>query len=259
VAVDDARDDERGGPDQPASLVPMSAESRTPVALVRRRGERERPPEGAARERERRGGLRAIGAFAGVVADRVVEAAPRVPVRDLATLRAQFPGLGQEEIADRLVSAAVKGSATVGAGVGAAAMLPTPPAMPAELGAELVGVALVELKLVAELHEVYGQRPPGNARQRATACLNAWASERGVDMARPATLHAALGGQLKRELRQRLLKRTVRSLPNLAPFMVGATVGAVLNRRDTRARAEKIRKDLRTRDGSRDALPPAAS
>lgn len=181
----------------------------------------------------------------GVVADRIVETAPRVPVRDLATLRAQFPGLGEEEIADRLVSAAVKGSATVGAGVGAAAMLPVPPAMPAELGSELVGVALVEWKLIAELHEVYGRRPPGNARQRAVACLGAWASGRGVDIARPTTLNAGVSGRLKRELRQRLLKRTVRNLPNLAPFMVGAAVGAVLNRRDTRALAEKIRNDLR--------------
>ena len=194
-------------------------------------------------------------AFTGYVAERIAATAPRVPVRDLAALHAQFPGLGTEQIADRLVSAAMKGSATVGAGVGAAAMLPASPAVPAELGSELVGVALVELKLIAELHEVYGRRPPGNSRQRAAAYLGAWASERGIDVVRPATLNAAFGGGLKRELRQRLLKRTVRNLPNLAPFMVGAAVGAVLNRRDTKALADKIRKDLRAQGVSAAELP----
>ncbi|WP_346777193.1 hypothetical protein [Streptomyces sp. HNM0575] len=197
-----------------------------------------------------------VRAFLGVVADRVIETAPRIPVRDLETLRRQFPGLGPEEIADKLVAGAVRGSATVGAGVGAAAMLPVPPAMPAELAAEIVGVASVELKLIAELHELYGRRPPGNAKQRATAYLGAWTSERGIDVTRPTTLNAALGGQMKRELRQQLLKRTVRNLPNLTPFLVGAAVGAVMNSRDTKKIAEKIRKDLRAHGDGWEALPP---
>ncbi|WP_420856024.1 hypothetical protein [Streptomyces nanshensis] len=196
-----------------------------------------------------------VRAFLGFVADRVIETAPRIPVRDLETLRAHFPGLGPEEIADKLVTGAVRGSATVGAGVGAAAMMPVPPAMPAELAAEVVGVATVELKLIAELHEVYGHRPPGNAKQRAAAYLGSWTSERGIDITRPTTLNAALGGQMKRELRQQLLKRTVRNLPNLAPFMVGAAVGAVMNSRDTKQLAAKIRKDLRADGRGWEALP----
>jgi len=203
-------------------------------------------------EAEKRGKLRG---FLGVVADRVIEIAPRVPVRDLATLREQFPGLGPEEIADKLVAGAARGSATVGAGVGAAAMMPVPPAMPAELAAEIVGVASVELKLIAELHEVYGHRPPGNLKQRTAAYLGAWTSERGIDITRPTTLNAALGGQMKRELRQQLLKRTVRNLPNLTPFMVGAAVGAVMNSRDTKKVAEKIREDLRALGNGWEALP----
>jgi hypothetical protein len=208
---------------------------------------------GGAGEEQHRGRLRS---FMGAVAERVIEIAPRIPVRDLATLREQFPGLGPEEIADRLVAGAVRGSATVGAGVGAAAMLPVPPAMPAELTAEIIGVASVELKLIAELHEVYGRRPPGNLKQRTAAYLGAWTSERGIDVTKPTTLNAALGGQMKRELRQRLLKRTVRNLPNLTPFMVGAAVGAVMNRRDTKKIAEKIRADLRSAGDGWEALPP---
>ena len=51
------------------------------------------------------------------------------------------------------------------------------------------------------------------------------------------------------------MKRMVRDLPNLMPFMVGAAVGAVMNRRDTRKLAERIRKDLRKIQVPWDALP----
>ncbi|MGW4724060.1 hypothetical protein [Streptomyces sp. NPDC004291] len=191
----------------------------------------------------------------GYLADRLIDLAPRIPVRDLTTLRKQFPGLGPEEIADKLVTGAANASSTVGAGIGAAAMLPMPPAMPAELAAEITGVAAVELKLIAELHEVYGLRPPGRLTQRSAAYLTSWAEERGIDPTKPTTVNAALGGQLKRELRQQIMKRMVRNLPNLMPFMVGAAVGAVMNRRDTKKLAARIRKDLRDRQIPWDALP----
>ncbi|NBM18756.1 hypothetical protein GUY61_24775 [Streptomyces sp. GC420] len=194
----------------------------------------------------------------GFLADRLIETAPRVPVRDLAALRRQFPGLGPEQLADRLVAGAANATSTVGAGIGAAAMMPVPPAMPTELAAEILGVASIELKLVAELHEVYGQRPPGGLKQRGTAYLAAWSDERGVDLSRPSTFNGALSSHMKHQLRQQIMKRMVRNLPNLMPFMVGAAVGAVMNRRDTRKLAEKIRKDLRTRQvpwSALEALP----
>ncbi|MFJ9473312.1 hypothetical protein [Streptomyces caniferus] len=199
-----------------------------------------------------------VRATIAVIADRIMETAPRIPVRDLATLRAQFPGLTPEDLADKLVAGACKGTAAVGAGVGAAAMLPVPPAMPAELAAEVTGVASVEIKLIAELHEVYGLRPAGNFRQRGMAYLTSWTEERGVDLTKPASLNIALGVQMRRELRQQIMKRTLRNLPNLTPFMIGATVGAFMNRRDTRKLAEKIRKDLRKQQVPWDALPDSA-
>ncbi|MGW7578002.1 hypothetical protein [Streptomyces sp. NPDC054765] len=208
-----------------------------------------------------RGGGRTGGRVrAGVaaIADRIIDIAPRIPVRDLATLRAQFPGLTAEDLADKLVAGACKGTATVGAGVGAAAMLPVPPAMPAELAAEVTGVASIEIKLIAELHEVYGLRPSGNFRQRAMACLTSWTEERGVDLTKPASLNIALGGQMRRELRRQIMKRTLRNLPNLTPFMIGASVGAFMNRRDTGKLAAKIRKDLRTKQVPWEALPDSA-
>lgn len=213
---------------------------------------------GRSAETARRGGRGARAGLTAVV-DRIIINAPRVPVRDLATLRAQFPGLGPEQIADKLVAGAAYGTSTVGASVGAAAMLPVPPAMPAELAAEIVGVAAVEFKLIAELHELYGVRAPGNTRQRAMAYLGAWADERGIDVMSPLSVNAALGVQLKRELRQQILRRSFRNLPNLAPFMIGAVIGAAMNRRDTKRVAAKVRKDLRTRQVPWHELPTAPS
>ncbi len=207
------------------------------------------------------GGARASGRFAragiGSVAERLTDSAPRIPVRDLTTLRRQFPGLGPEQIADRLVAAAVKGTMTVGAGVGAASMLPTPPAMPAELATETLGVAAVEFKLIAELHEVYGLRVPGSAKERATAYLWSWTEQRGIDVLRLSTLNVALGSSMKKEMRHRLLRRTLRHTPALTPFMVGAAVGAVMNRRDTRRLAERVRRDLRAHQYPWPELPEA--
>ncbi|MFG3498214.1 hypothetical protein [Streptomyces sp. NPDC047928] len=241
-----ARDDERGRPASLEATGTAAEPARGPAARSRRLAAVKR---GVQRSGE--------GARAGIahLADRIIENAPRVPVRDLATLRKQFPGLGPEQLADKLIAGAASATATVGAGIGAAAMLPVPPAMPAELAAEVTGVAAIELKLIAELHEVYGLRPPGNLTQRAMACLTSWTEERGIDVTKPATVNAALGGRMKRELRQQIMKRMVRNLPNLMPFLVGAAVGAVMNRRDTKKLAERIRADLRARQVPWDALP----
>ncbi|MGW7006320.1 hypothetical protein ACWGCW_26755 [Streptomyces sp. NPDC054933] len=216
------------------------------------------PPKGAAVGTGRASLVRRVGsgakAGATVLAERLVDAAPRIPVRDLATLRAQFPGLGPEEIADRLIAGATAGTATVGAGIGAVAMLPVPPAMTAELAAETLAVAAVEFKLIAELHEVYGVPATGSVKQRAAAYLGAWTEQRGIEVTKPSSVNIALSAQMKRELRQHLVKRTARHLPTLAPFMIGATVGAVMNRRDTKRLAHRVRDDLRRRQIAWDAL-----
>ncbi|MEU1302002.1 hypothetical protein [Streptomyces shenzhenensis] len=259
-----ARDVERGSPIEGASLEPAAdrgdrpapTEESAPGAPMeaapgrtrRRAWERTAVVGGKARDLARdgarKGGSRARAGLA-YLADRIIDMAPRIPVRDLATLRRQFPGLGPEQIADKLVAGAAYGTSTVGAGVGAAAMLPVPPAMPTELAAEITGVAAIELKLIAELHEVYGVRPPGGLTARSTAYLSSWSGERGIDVMKPSTINMALGGHMKRELRQQIMKRMLRDLPNLMPFMVGAAVGAVMNRRDTKRLAARIRADLR--------------
>ncbi|MDG9714611.1 hypothetical protein [Streptomyces sp. DH10] len=255
---DGARDDERGSTSTgAASLEPaadrgdLPASVDVPAPVDRTAGTlRERAMDSA-----RKGSVRARAGLAHL-ADRIIELAPRVPVRDLATLRRQFPGLGPEELADKLVAGAAKATATVGAGIGAAAMLPVPPAMPTELAAEITGVAAIELKLIAELHEVYGVRPPGNLKQRSTAYLHSWSGERGIDASKPSTLSTALNSRMKRDLRQRIMKRMVRSMPNLVPFLIGAAVGAAMNRSETRKLAARIREDLRRIQVPWDALEP---
>ncbi|MFJ8623969.1 hypothetical protein ACIRD3_14120 [Kitasatospora sp. NPDC093550] len=192
-------------------------------------------------------------AFGGkALAEQLVRAAPRIPVRDLAALRAQHPDAAfPEELADRLVTGAVRASGALGAGVGAAAMMPVPPAMPAEIAAETLAVAAVEIKLIAELHEVYGVPAEGTVTQRAGAYLGAWANRRGVDatlLVRPAGFAAlAIGAEVRQQVRRRLTRSTLRHLPTVIPLLVGAGIGATMNRRDTRRLADEVRTDLRSR------------
>ncbi|MFQ6142279.1 hypothetical protein ACLMNJ_04265 [Streptomyces seoulensis] len=265
-----ARDHERG-PSHPSDRTDATATGSASLEQVSGRGDpasAERTAPLARRRVAALGGRAGEAALNGVrrsgslarsalshLADRIIDIAPRVPVRDLDTLRRQFPDLGPEELADKLVAGAANATSTVGAGIGAAAMLPVPPAMPTELAAEITGVAAIELKLIAELHEVYGVRPPGPLKARSAAYVSSWSGERGIDVRKPMTIDAALGGQTKRRLRQQIMKRMVRDLPNLMPFLVGAAVGAVINRRDTRKLAGRVRADLRKIQVPWDALP----
>src|ERR1700735_4657193 len=129
----------------------------------------------------------------------VLAMAPRLPVRDQQRLREQFPGLGPEELADALIHGAGRAAAVVGAGAGAAMVLPLPSA-PVEIAVETLALVGIEIKLVAELHEVYGMRAPGSTADRMLAYVAAWAHRRGVALA-PAGLVVAGGSPPRRVLR----------------------------------------------------------
>jgi hypothetical protein len=175
----------------------------------------------------------------------VLAMAPRLPVRDQQKLRAQFPGLGPEEVADQLMKGASLAAASVGAAVGASMLLPLPSA-PVEVAFETLAVVGIELKLVAELHEVYGMRAPGTAPERMLAYVVAWAHRRGVALV-PGGLALAVGSPLRRQLERRLLARAGRSAVSLGPLLTGAAAGALLNRRETRRLGAEVRNDLRRR------------
>jgi len=189
----------------------------------------------------------------GWIADTVVDVAPRIPVRNLETLRAHFPGLTDMAIAGRLVRNAARTSAGIGAvggGVSAVqwAAPPTLLTAPVLLAAETVAVVAVELKLIGELQELYGQPVPGGSGQRAITLLQAWAGRRGVSLMVPGRgLAAVLGTAARRELRDRLVRRFGRSLTALGPLFTGAAIAAFLNRRATLRLAEEVRKDLAKR------------
>jgi hypothetical protein len=171
--------------------------------------------------------------------------APRVPVRDQQTLRAQFPGRNPEEVADALIEGASRASGTVGAAVGAAMVLPLP-AAPVEIAVETLALISIELKLVAELHEVYGLRAPGSVPERMFSYLAAWARRGGVSVA-PGGLVLAVGSPMRRRLQRRLIARAGRSATSLGPLLTGAAIGALLNRRETRRLGTDVRDDLRRR------------
>jgi len=175
----------------------------------------------------------------------VLAMAPRLPVRDQQRLRAQFPGLDPDELADALIHGASRSAAVVGAAAGAAMVLPLPTA-PVEILVETVAVVGIEIKLVAELHEVYGMRAPGSAADRMMAYVGAWAHRSGVVLA-PAGLVLVAGSPLRRRLQRRLLARAGRSTMSLGPLLTGSMFGAMLNRRETRRLGTDVRNDLRRR------------
>ena len=176
----------------------------------------------------------------------VVAMGPRLRIRDQATLRAQFPGQTDDEIAQRLIERAARASAAVGGTTGAWAAFPALPAFPAEVAAETLAVVGIEVKLVAELHEVYGMGAQGSGPERARAYIGSWASRRGIYQVDGGLLLIA-GSPLAKQLTRRLAVRVRRSTFALAPLFTGAVAGAVLNRRETRRLGREIRDDLRQR------------
>jgi hypothetical protein len=184
----------------------------------------------------------------------VLAMAPRLPVRDRATLRAQFPGLSPDELASALVNGASRASGAVGMAVGAWAVLPFIPAAGVEITAETLAVVGIEIKLVAELHEVYGQAVPRGRVDRMTAYVGAWAQRRGVALA-PGGLVLAAGSPLARQLQRRLAARAGRSIFSLGPLLTGAVAGGVINRRETRKLGRILSDDLRKRSPHADGWP----
>jgi hypothetical protein len=176
--------------------------------------------------------------------DQVVAMGPRLRIRDRATLRAQFPGRSDDEIAGLLVERAARATAAVGGATGAWAALPVLPAFPAEIAAETLAVVGIEIKLVAEMHEIYGMPAVGSGAERARAYIGSWASRRGVYRVDGGLLLVA-GSPLARQLTRRLAARVRRSVFSLSPLLTGAVVGALLNRRETRRFGRQLRDELR--------------
>lgn len=201
------------------------------------------------------GSARAAGAksvaggrwLADVLADDV---APRITVRDAATLRAHHPGLDTEERAQTLIRTAAATTTAVGAAGGAAAAvkMTAPPLLltaPALLTAETLTVAAVEVKLLAELHENYGSPAAGGSVQRTTGYVVSWVHRRGLDKLDEDLLGAALSVTARTALRNRLMKLMGRHLSTFGPYLTGAMAGGAINRVGTKRLGEAVCGDLR--------------
>ncbi|MGW0433161.1 hypothetical protein ACWDV4_11560 [Micromonospora sp. NPDC003197] len=194
--------------------------------------------------------------------DTVSDIVPHIPIRDRETLRRHFDGLDDDALAERLIRNAARATAGIGAasgGVAAVKWAATPALLsaPVLLAAETVAVVAIEIKLVGELHEVYGVRFPGSGTQRAASMIHSWASQRGINPMVPGVgVGTVLGTAARNELRETLLRRFGRNLTTLGPFLTGAAVASYLNRRATRKLGDQIRTELRGRSGIEAAGPP---
>jgi hypothetical protein len=210
----------------------------------------------AASTSARRAGGRAV-ASGRWLAEALLDAAPHLPIRDLDTLREHHDGLSGPALADAVIRNASRATGVVGGLSGAmiSAEEIAPPswvAIPLELVVETLVIAAIEIKLIAELHDVYRKPVGGTAGERSVALARAWADRRGVT-------NAALGGglgevvgrstrrEVARLLQRRLMLRTARNTVSLAPFLAGAVAGAEVNRRATRALGEAVVRDLARR------------
>lgn len=200
----------------------------------------------------RRAGIRAV-ASGRWLAETVIELSGHVVLRDRATLEAHYHGLSDRALAEALVRNAARSTAAVGAAAGAVMSVEEwlPPswiAVPFELLAETAAIAAIEMKLIGELHEVFGRPVPGPPVQRGYALARAWAERRGVTgmalIEGAPALGDAIGRTARREIvklvRRRALRRTGANLAGLGPMLVGGAAGAAVNRRSTRKLGDAV-------------------
>jgi hypothetical protein len=182
--------------------------------------------------------------------DSLLEAAPHIPMRDLESLRRHHHGLEGDALADVLTRNAALATAAVGAGGGALAAVSWASPMslatvPIQIAAETVAVAAIEIKLVAELHEVYGLGVAGTQTQRAIAYATAWSNRRGVSPLDPRATATVVTQATRVRVQRRLVVKTGRAVGIATPFLLGAAYGAWFNRKTTNDLADTLRLDLR--------------
>jgi hypothetical protein len=189
-----------------------------------------------------RSGTRLLG-------DLARDVAPRIPVRDLETLRLHHHGLEGEELADALVETAATAASALGAAGGVAAartaLRRKPVALAAQMLAEPLAVAAIEIKLLAELHEVYDVQVHGTGTVRARHFAAAWATARGINPLDPRGAGASLGSGLKGQLGGRIATRLGSRFTRTGPLLAGAAAGGLVNGKGTRDFAAAVCDELR--------------
>jgi hypothetical protein len=177
--------------------------------------------------------------------------APRLPIRDRPTLERHLKTHDPELIADLLTRNA-SGATAVAGSVGGFLVLPstTGPALlaaiPLRVAAETLVVGMIELKLIGELHEAYGQPLAGSATHRGTTALRLWASYRGFDLGDSGGLVGTVSQLARRPTTRRAAATMTGKALGRKGIRLGAGVaGAVENRRATVLLADQVRAELR--------------
>jgi uncharacterized protein (DUF697 family) len=179
------------------------------------------------------------------------EFVPRLPMRDASTLVRHHHGRTGEELADVLVRNASSASAMAGV-VGGSLIIATkksPQAavvtIPIRLAAEALVIAAIEIKLVAEIHEAYGQPLGRTSGERAQGALREWAALRGIDGSEGIGMVGVLGKVMKRPAQRRAAGGMAgRLLGQKAAFLGAGIAGGAENRKETVALAAELRDRL---------------
>jgi hypothetical protein len=165
---------------------------------------------------------------------------PRTHARSLQQLRNAYPGLGPDEVAQRLVADAGRYSAAVGAACACCALTHIPAAAPLASAGESAATSALRTRLTAELHTVYGLLDPSPVNEGGTGHLAQWASRDAGGVTTLAALPAlalATTRSLPRRLRRWMKLRTL--------FAVSAVTAGLHSGRATRRYGEALRRDLR--------------
>lgn len=187
------------------------------------------------------------------LADTVIELAPRVPVRDVETLSKHHSGRTGAPLARSMIRSSGRVSAAIGAAAGGLIALQEVSiagllAVPFELAAETALVVLLEIKLVAELHQVAGRPLPGGVREQVAAAVRSWLSGRGVSavglVATSGGAEMLLGRTTRHKLTMALRRRFTRNLTTLGPMLTGSAVAGYLNRKATLDVGRRLADDL---------------
>ena len=181
---------------------------------------------------------------------------PHTHARSLPQLRAAYPELSPDELAQQLVAAAARGSAAVGTAAVCCAFAPLPVAAPLAAAGESAATSALRARLTAELHTVYGLLDPSPVNKGGTGYLARWASRDAEGLAAALAALPALVLATTRTLPKRLRHHIrLRTL-----FTASAVTAGLRSGRTTRRYGNALRRDLRADPTARSRWPdePAA-
>lgn len=184
----------------------------------------------------------------GITSEALIALIPKV--RDRAALETEFQGRDREAIAGDLIRRAVRSSGRVGIGGGmlASAEFLAPQSwfgIPAQVAAEAVAVALVEIKLTAELHNLYGLVDGTSVKEHGALWVTAWAKGSAVTVHSSRDLITAVTKLGQTQVKRRLARRARQNLTSLFPMMTGAAIARWANRRQTKKFARAMHASIK--------------